>query len=138
LQSKALLKCKQRQATMHSSGDLNTVNIQKLDRSGFRMGFFLSGCRMVRYLNAIRNLDRFVMNKIFFMTLFFLKRSRLVDPFVQFSNAILLPNHSKTGQFVWFLSSFQMQNGRQSSQKPDSKSVRKMTICNPDGPDFRC
>jgi hypothetical protein len=33
---------------------------------------------------------------------------------------------------------FLMQNGRQSIQKLDSKSIRKMTIPKLDGPDFVC
>jgi hypothetical protein len=36
------------------------------------------------------------------------------------------------------LSGFRMQNGRQSIRKLDEKSVRKMTIQKPDGPDFEC
>jgi hypothetical protein len=42
----------------------------------------------VRFSNGPR-LDHFVTNKIFFMTLFFIKRYRLVD-------------HSKSGHDVWF------------------------------------
>jgi hypothetical protein len=65
----------------------NTVNIRNPEPSGFGM-VFLSDCRMVRYSNPIRkpdwtflttSLDCFIMNKIFGMTLFFIKRSRLVD-----------------------------------------------------------
>ncbi len=35
-------------------------------------------------------------------------------------------------------SGFRMKNGRQSIRKPDSKSIQKMNISNPNGPDFGC